>query len=424
MSSEPLAPLYITIGPQCSGKTTYLSKQTAEVVDISIDDQEGIYHKIPSQVFLHPDAATMSNNSLLLKTLYDKTILERIKCPTQMEMKIVLKFFSCSHEQKSISVNSDTKAQALILENEFKNISKYYSSPRSTIPHWKLSYPDDLLRDLVQAMISLKYPNSKNSLVSEQAVHFQPPKNEVDLFVAEAIFNPPVAALEKAISLLHPPPQKLYPSLQNQNFSHVPIAWGNTNTRPRDFVSALDNAQKTGRAVHFVVFDAVGNTKDDCIRNKKFKDVEWELPFLSRKELIQRNMKRFCASGRYVNVKAIDDATRRCTDMIRASNGVASCTSPVTQEMEKKSQKKPRDQKLQLDQALAKLAGFEMGRDRKVKKVGDPLKIDQGNRPYKPSNGRGSGRGRGGAKGRSGFRGRGTVRVPGTNSQKISQRDP
>ena len=53
---HPAAPLYITIGPQCAGKTTYLRKSIPDVIDITIDDQDGVYHSLPFGVFLNPSA--------------------------------------------------------------------------------------------------------------------------------------------------------------------------------------------------------------------------------------------------------------------------------------------------------------------------------------------------------------------------------
>jgi hypothetical protein len=43
--TSKILPLYITIVPQCAGKTTYLSKMPS-TIDIAIDDQKGTYEAV------------------------------------------------------------------------------------------------------------------------------------------------------------------------------------------------------------------------------------------------------------------------------------------------------------------------------------------------------------------------------------------
>jgi len=419
------APMYITIGPQCCGKTTYLSRNLrSNLIDVSIDNQDGIYHALPVDFFLNTDCIESPNESSHRistsgKTvnhespslmLYNKTLLERLSSPTQMELKVVLKHFTKQQTDVSASnAMSNARAESLVLEDEFANIAKNSEKSGPSFPHWKLKYEKDLLQDFVHAVISLKY--SKDPKTQESKLCFHTPNNKVDLYIPEAIFHPPASALQKAISLLQPKPQQneKKSSLEDQNFSDVAIAWGNTNTQPMQYQSALEAAQDARRPVYFIVFNPYGDIYSDIDKNKTdstryafiagskealpaLKNIDWELPYLSRKELIKRNLKRLCETGRYVNVKAIDVAIERCKDLLRAANHEIMASPRLSQSSSNSISKSvTKYRRLDLDKALAKLAGFEMGDDRIVSRVGGARNI-----PKKHSGNRGhGGRGRG-----------------------------
>ena len=116
-------PIYITIGVQCAGKTTFLSKlkeryenhnstdidintntastgtTTATLQDITIDDQDGVYIPTPIQLWLiNQPPSIRSNNtniqsidSYLQTNLHGKTISNRIYNDTNtIEMRLVI----------------------------------------------------------------------------------------------------------------------------------------------------------------------------------------------------------------------------------------------------------------------------------------------------------------------------------------------
>lgn len=375
-TNNNVAPLYITIGPMCAGKTTYLSNLPEEVVDISIDGQPGVYYPLPCKFLLSPEIDRARSKPSTYRTrqriqqiqeleekVYNLTLLERISCPTQMEMRILFKYLT---QDLNESKEGGLKTLLISLEQELKDIAKLHSRPRSNIPQWKLTYPNDLLQDFIDAFALVKQLSLSSS--PDKHVEFSSPNKTVDLFIFEALFNPPYSAVETAISFLDPPPHKPQPSLQNRNFSHVPIAWGNTNTKVGDYEAALRSAEKYGRPVHFIVFDVFGENyfHNDSRGNvitlcEKLRRIKWELPHVSRLELIKRNIERFLATGRYINMKTIDDAIRRCKDLL--------CSAQDEIKSSQYTEKEIADDKFALDKALSKLAGYQMGADRKVVKI-------------------------------------------------------
>ena len=84
--------------------------------------------------------------------------------------------------------------------------------------------------------------------------------------------------------------------------------------KSRDYLSALEAAEESGRSVHFIPY-----------ANSKHLDIETELTsFLPRvgiKNLIRRNIKRFRETGRFIPTKAIIDTTLRVDQlMLQALN--------------------------------------------------------------------------------------------------------
>jgi len=379
-NNDSAAPLYITIGPMCSGKSTYLSKSKEKIVDICIDDQQGMYHPIPYSLFLNPavdlDRSTRFKRSKkrqklneshdLNKVVHNSSVKDRISCPTQKEMKIVLKYLTSNQDGNPNLTEMDLKAQLQSLKEELQDIAKSHSTSTSKIPLWKMNYPFDLMQDFIDAFSSIKGFNYSSA--SETKTEFSTPNSTVDLFIFEALFNPPDLALKKAISLLDHPEGTSKLSKPNGKYIHAPIAWGNTNTKPRDYEAALKSAERQGRPVHFIIFDAFGknyfhhDSKGKItILSKNLQRMHWELPHLSRKELFQRNLKRFCATGRYINIMSLDGAIKRCKDLLYAAQN-----EMISSEHKFKDKMK---NKFALDKALAKLAGYDMHPDRKVIKL-------------------------------------------------------
>lgn len=48
---SPANKLYVTVGPQCAGKTTFLS-QIPGAIDVAMDDQKGTYEAVSTRTVL------------------------------------------------------------------------------------------------------------------------------------------------------------------------------------------------------------------------------------------------------------------------------------------------------------------------------------------------------------------------------------
>jgi GTPase SAR1 family protein len=372
--------IYITIGPQCAGKTTLLKQLFGESfhkneettssttplktggMDITIDDQALVYIPVPHQYFLYdsvPNATNMNDISSISMTtlIMGKTIQERIKDPSNDELRWVICRLGgvMSSEQFASLIRGNATLQTEVISE---------------------SVHDDVIA-AVEDMIS-----SKDSNLPEK----------VDLFIVESIFRPrpldllhnipgvstnpkiETSALDAALDLLN--------SHATNNQTHstsAPLAWGNTNTRPREYKSALDAACQSGRPVEFIVFG--GMEACDMIRehksrreyrmsheadgNRNNSDEEDGiqilcLPKLTRLELLKRNLHRFSKTGRYIPSVAINDA------MVRVDSLLASAVAEAKKDCDPNSELLAEKAKFRLDLELAKLAGFELNNDRTV----------------------------------------------------------
>jgi len=392
-SSNNSGKLIITIGPQCAGKTTYLSSRSIggssqgrsntdqslpPIMDVCLDDQKGIYHTCPIDIFLNPSSNNNNNNDdknevFLKQDLYGKSVRERLTQPNMSEMRIVLECI------KSLEENPEKELNRNELMKSFSDIS---SSIRNDFLRSKLEFPNDLLRDMVDALISV----SKDLVLKEKQKNGRGGKMKlmekevVDLFVVEAIFREPDKALDKAID-----------RLKNEIMMSVgDVAWGNTNTRPREYEKALEFAQLSNRSVHFVVFDVSSNNNNNNNtatqeEQEEERDACGIQKIINRKQLLERNICRFCKTGRYIEVKSIDSAISRVSDLTRAA---------LTETSKRRRSKKGNtNNELYFDQALASLAGFEMDNDRKiVRRFGDAKDLQQ--QQQRSNNQRGGGGGR------------------------------
>eukprot|EP00978_Attheya_sp_CCMP212_P042471 scaffold259440_cov51-Attheya_sp.AAC.2 len=390
------APIYITIGPPCAGKTTLLSKLLSTAkrdesnnklktgFDITIDDQKLVYIKIPTRFMLRntcplsssntilvtpdntddtPATTQMEDRKLLERRLIGKSISSRIYDPSNNEMRCVLQ-----------------RLRGVLTAEEFQeriqNLYPIDTQQQEKQQGQKLQDSKEeakngtLCEELILAV--------EGVVLQQQQQDNMPPLESVELFVVESIFRPrPVAgqstALEAAVS-------NLKDAATNSNHSHLPLAWGNTNTRPREYMQALDVAEMSDRPVHFILHDTLGKSLLSSMHaHDENGDNTLILPNVGLSTLLKRSIHRFATTGKYVPAKAILDASGRVENLVQialqnARKQVILETTNATTTTSPKQELAKQDEvrsctKLELDMALAAMANFHMSPNRTVAKL-------------------------------------------------------
>ncbi|KAL3811759.1 hypothetical protein ACHAXA_008033 [Cyclostephanos tholiformis] len=389
----PKGTLYVTVGPQCAGKTTILKNlfgksvrdnkgqivesipdydSSVTGVDVTIDDQELVYVAVPTSYFLQNSTPSLTGKEHLSlnQTLYGKTIHERIHDPSNAELALVV-----------MRLGGTLGAEEFALRLQGQN--------GGDTPD-KMAATGELI-DATEHVIQQRSTEMEGDDLASLP-------NAIDLFVAESIFLPrplellqrmpnecttnqrnssapseTLSALDQALHLLN-----TYAVNSKAHPSNACLSWGNTNTRPREFQPALEAAELSGRAVEFIVFggmeacemirervsrreyykmnhniDAVVD-KEDCSDKQKILC----LPKIDRKTLLVRNLRRFLKTGRYIPQAAISDA------MVRVESLLAEAVTEANKDFSNEDQRT--DPKFLLDYELAKLAGYHLNSDRTV----------------------------------------------------------
>jgi hypothetical protein len=271
------SPMYITIGPQCSGKSTFLRDyREGTIKDISLDDQQDVYVLIPTETFLraYNDNSARSNTDdkreqLLQQVYQGSTLRERIQ--ENIELILILRRW-----------NGDSTA------SDFEDRIKLYYDERK--------FPVSVALALIKAV--------EDFLLEKPDL----PKN-IDVFILESLFKPHPQTRQSAI-------ERAYEELR-ETPSHVPVAWGNTNSKPRDYERALEICHQTRRPVRFILCHPVYSSRNDDDTDSQSELIT--LPWLPLEELLKRNLHRLQIRGRFVPANAIADCCQRVTSIIPAS---------------------------------------------------------------------------------------------------------
>jgi hypothetical protein len=348
-----IQPLYITIGPPCSGKTTWIMRQSSKcrssIVDVCIDDQPGVYYALPTSWFLpnnngSGDGSLKCTFGLKILTketlLFGKTVHERIA--EQTELKIVL-----------------SRLANVISADEFQSALDSCALPLRT-------------KSLVEAV--------------EDIIHTADTHNEtialpssVDLFVLEAIFRASTPSSSDEGEGVTYSALKHTDLLLNDQIKvplSSPVALGNTNTRAKEYGKALTMAEKTNRPVYFAVFfdeemripKVPSHTEGAIGQEYVFKDLFDFFVDNSYDGLIRRNINRFLQSGRYIPTNVIWDMRERTIELVNSAfEGGQQEDAHVSESISR--------MKLRFHQRLAQLAGFEMNDDRLVSHLSSKRKV-------------------------------------------------
>ena len=216
-----------------SHPSTDASQPIAQELDICIDDQDGVYLKVPTKLFLsncNPTTSEPTHHELLLNTVaHNKTISQRIYDASNDEMRWITQRL-CNEMTKDdfqsrIMGNRDNKATQSVWKTVLQQDEKNSTSGGEHI---------DWTSCLLEAVEEYRFDDTEEILEC------------VDLFVVEGIFKTPT----RRVSMTEPTSSFVWPSyIANRPLSglsaatlklkylakehedqSVPLAWGNTNT--------------------------------------------------------------------------------------------------------------------------------------------------------------------------------------------------
>jgi len=395
------APILITIGPPCSGKTeasrSFLLADGYDPDDIfdgdvALKDQSNVYHKVPVVSFLFPTSQLKS--SIGNKLLHSgSTVKERLLDPsydkTDQEIRHVLLRIAGRLTPQEFAEN--IRRQAL----EAGDTVKFFKKRRIAVGEDLIQATEAVHLQAVSEVIcrvTFQVPKDDDSDDNEQGeLPYHEMENTTQLVVADTdtevlgedegdhssdIQNTtnvtlPQVELLSAKDLIKTPyidmfvPQAIFRGgidRAKRSFYELaehapidqPISWGNTNTRPIEYVKALKAAEKFGRPVRFVAWGQ-------------------RLPKVSRQELLRRNTARFRNNGRYIPAGAIAASLGRIEKLMKKAREEAEKhnINHVGGEVDVKDENEDAEAQT-IDAALASLAGFRMTIEGYVKQEGKP----------------------------------------------------
>jgi hypothetical protein len=356
------APLYITVGPPCAGKTTWVRRmqQTQQqqqesssaglskngnrnnkaatmttIHDVTIDDQPGVYVPLPTSWYLSrhnkknsSDGRGDDDAAARRFIVHGKSAYDRIQ--DQVELCTILARLSnqISRDEctaKLLSVNNN---------NGIYNNDTVVSSTRGILAAVE-EYMESTTTTTTTGSTSSDEPTSRTM------TKIQLPET-IDLFVVEALFPDRPAGNNnnnnnnnKNHHQHHPSASKSTGAIAKagQVLRDQPIAdtivWGNTNCRCTDYRDALQLAERQGRPVHFVVyqegdsaeFDGPDDDDDDNDDGTTRTTVptagqqQHQLHAKDLQQLFRRSIVRLVQTGRYVPSAVIYDMRRRCLEL-------------------------------------------------------------------------------------------------------------
>jgi len=414
------APLYITIGPPCAGKTNALKdciqkdgydpEKVFSSQEVALDEQTDVYHRIPLAAFIFPGTrlnATLGNTVLPSGDTIQQRLLQpqqRHLESTDMELRNIIlrvagrmtpqdfanrtrveallagdtvKFF----RERRIQVAEDliqaveqvsvqAVGEVLFQMQPSQQVQKIVQNSTDSGDEQDLPYDDDQQPE--EPKIDLTAINATSAELLPARALIKTPY--VDLFVPHAIFH---GGLDRAEEQL----QQLL-RVNNKDAETTPVSWGNTNTRPVEYAVALQAAQKGGRPVQFVAWGTSN------------------LPRVDRAELLRRTVQKFRNTGRYIPAGAVGAALDRVERLMQEAEkervnlfekkrkmDIVGDESPVedNEKIRPTLENDPEEETMdaldmeaqqkenhQMNVALAALAGFVMDEDGFVMKIGEP----------------------------------------------------
>jgi hypothetical protein len=254
--------MFISIGPQCAGKTTVLSRQP-NMVDVNFDDQQFTYSPVPLKHFmrlLRADQPPVFDDSLMpsdRRIVFEVSMRDRLRNSREVsEFFPILAFFS------HIPGNSYNAPGATTMGTDSPNFDDFIDAcaPFLEDEHQRAVGDAALLQVFAAAAMKV---HASGARVTTRAY---------DVFIQESR-SMSVSQAEK--------------KLDSAAATHVgPVAWGNTNLNRGTVQAALRIAYENKRPVRFLCWGR-------------------DLPAVPLEELMVRNLRRFLATGRFIPCKTL-----------------------------------------------------------------------------------------------------------------------
>jgi len=325
-------PLYITIGPPCAGKTTLLhrleERLKTPLQDVTLDDQQDVYVEVPVKYFLLNAPQEDKNDIFLQKRIQYKTLASRIyDNATNGELRAILQ-----------------RIDGRLSPDEFEStIQTLYAQHANSTA----SNNTDYFRDMATLVLNTVHAICQTA--SEENSPISLPSH-IQLFCVESLFRPHPNTNKTGVESAH----DLLWEYGKLNATTTALAWGNTNTRPREYREALDVATVTKRPVYFIVY-AQDNTNNILTTSGVC------MPHVGLQELMRRNVMRMLSSGKFVPGRAL----------VESHDRIATFMETALDNLQRRFPDKQENvfTKLELDQELARMVNYEMGADRMVRRM-------------------------------------------------------
>jgi len=269
LGSVERPPLYISIGPQCSGKTTVLS-EIPNLLDVAFDDQPFTYERVPLARFLRSvgmnappsfDISVMPPQEArrnIFRERLDHRLLAAVEDNEWME--IVRLFYRPRAGTWNAPGNSAQGVDCPRFDSFMDNCRSYLGEEEVFTADSEMSEGGNrscqFLEDIFESAVREVHASGARLTTSTY-----------DLFIPESRGMSVRQAEEK---------------LMDASVTHSgPLAWGNTNLQCNSVQVALRIGYESRRPIKFVCWGE-------------------QLPTLSLKDLLVRNICRFLVSGRYI----------------------------------------------------------------------------------------------------------------------------
>lgn len=350
-------PLYITIGPPCAGKTTLLrrlqERMGTPIQDVTLDEQRDVYVPVPVEYFLVNESHD-EQDCFLKKRIQYKTLENRIyDNATNGELRAILQRVNgtLACEDFETCIRNLYTEHAKSSSTNKTNTTDYYSSIATLVI--------DTVEDLLQ---------SKDT----------PIPSHIQLFCVESLFRPHPATNKTGIDAAH---EELY-KYGKLNTTSTSIAWGNTNTRPREYRQALQVAAVAQRPVYFIVHASDNDGNDTTCQTAATTSTGVYMPNVGLKELYKRNVMRMLRTGKFVPGRALVESHDRIQQLMETAVGNLQRQFPDYIEKEEPFTK------LQLDQELARMVNYELLPNRTVQRMEMNKKKQRWRRPHQQATGK------------------------------------